>query len=68
MIAILCPCGTEKNIAKGYVTCPHCDGGACPDRTGCILCGQYSIATNKRIVSEYAAERQTKIWPGKTNG
>jgi radical SAM superfamily enzyme len=64
---IICPCGTEKVTVKGYVRCPHCDD-LCPDKSGCILCGTYSTATNKRVVSEYAAERQAKLWPGKTHG
>ena|GEM_PF-5605908 len=60
MKPIICPCGTEKRIVKGYALCPHCDMGACPDRTGCYLCGAYSAATNKRISGEYAVERNTK--------
>lgn len=67
MKPIICACGTEKVVAKGYVRCVHCDD-VCPDRTGCIICGTYSTATNKRVVSEYASERQAKIWPEKTNG
>ncbi|HAP90975.1 MAG TPA: hypothetical protein DCR15_15165 [Arthrobacter bacterium] len=59
MKPIICPCGTEKDLVRGYATCCHCDD-VCPDRGGCYLCGAYSAATNKRISGEYAAERNTK--------
>lgn len=53
----ICPCGTEKDVVHGVSVCCHCDQ-ICPDRGGCILCGQYSIATNKRVTVEHAREKR----------
>jgi hypothetical protein len=53
---IICPCGTEKVTVKGYVRCRHCDDH-CPDRSGCYLCGQYSLTTNQRVTAEHAREK-----------
>jgi len=53
---IICPCGSEKVTVKGYVRCRHCDDH-CPDRSGCYLCGQYSLTTNQRVNSEHAREK-----------
>lgn len=56
MKPIICACGTEKVEAAGYVRCQHCDDH-CPDRAGCILCGQYTLATRKRTDAEYKLEK-----------
>lgn len=58
MEPIVCPCGTEKDTIHNITVCRHCDGGACPDRTGCYLCGQYSLATNQRVAAEHAREKR----------
>lgn len=53
----VCVCGTEKDVIYGISRCPHCDD-VCPDRGGCILCGTFNVATNKRVNTEYTKERQ----------
>lgn len=53
----VCSCGTEKDVVHGVSVCCHCDQ-ICPDRGGCILCGTFNVALNKRVAVEYAKERQ----------
>ena len=50
-----CSCGTEKDVVHGISVCCHCDQ-LCPDRNGCILCGTFAVALNKRVNVEYARE------------
>lgn len=52
----ICPCGFEKNMVHGVSVCQHCDD-LCPNRTGCNICGIYSVAVNQRVTAEHAKER-----------
>jgi hypothetical protein len=64
MKPIVCPCGLEKELIRGYAVCTkHCDHVVCKPNTGCPHCTRYQATVGARINTEYAKEKRDGSGP-----